>query len=189
MSNLEGSAWLQSKEKYLMDRALCVALAVPVGATALTAAGLIGLIDGVNPIFRQNRYGDAHSNPFKMIKLRTMPRETDDMLSAGPNDERASKLGKVLRRSHIDEFPQLVNIWKGEMSFVGPRPLTLDTIEYMMDLLTPSEQIDFKKSRKVARPGVVDPYNAFAYHVEGESDLKDMALGHIDYARSATPQT
>ncbi len=74
-------------------------------------------------IFKQERLG-RNGKPFVIYKLRTMrvDAESDGPCWAGKNDPRVTKLGKYLRRWQIDEWPQLFNILKGQMSFVGPRP-------------------------------------------------------------------
>lgn len=186
MARKEGEAWLASRQKHAFDRAMCVALAAPVGAVVLPAMFLVRTIDDVDPIFRQKRYGDFNAEPFEIIKLRTMPGENRDTRSAGRHDPRASRLGLVLRRTHIDEFPQLSNVWKGDMSFVGPRPLPYLMFEPLMDHLSPSEQKEFMWARHVARPGVVDPYSALTYRYADNCDLRDLALAQIDYAHTAT---
>jgi lipopolysaccharide/colanic/teichoic acid biosynthesis glycosyltransferase len=177
--------WLQGESKRRLDKAVCLALAAPVGAASLTAAGLIKQIDKINPIFRQKRYGDMTGSPFEILKLTTMPGITEHTSSAGKHDPRASELGMVLRRTHVDEFPQLVNVWRGEMSIVGPRPLVPASFEDMMNRLDDSEQDQFVAARRIARPGLVDPYSAYAYHSADVADPRDMALAHIEYAESA----
>ncbi len=77
-----------------------------------------------SPIYRQERIG-YKGKPFNILKFRTMrvdSEKTGEAILASKNDNRLTKLGKVLREKHLDELPQLINILKGEMSFVGPRP-------------------------------------------------------------------
>lgn len=188
MSRLEGEQWLQSRQKRQFDKAFCMALAVPVSTLVTPAAGLVRTLDKVPPFFWQKRYGDILGEPFEIVKLRTMPGETRDTPSAGPRDPRASTLGTILRRTHIDELPQLVNIWHGEMSVVGPRPWTAPFVESLMDVLDDSERRAFVRARQVAKPGMVDPYSAFAYRKTDNNDLREMALGQIEYASSASFQ-
>lgn len=74
-------------------------------------------------IFKQERIG-KHGKPFKMYKFRTMFHNAENGLPklSSPNDERITKVGRVLRKYRLDEVPQFINIIKGEMSLVGPRP-------------------------------------------------------------------
>lgn len=82
---------------------------------------IIGLFDTGSPIFIQQRVG-KNKKPFKLIKFRTMSVETKSVASHLANSASITKLGGFLRKTKIDELPQLINVLKGEMSFVGPRP-------------------------------------------------------------------
>ncbi|MEI8672053.1 sugar transferase [Vibrio sp. SA48] len=82
---------------------------------------IIGLFDTGSPIFVQERVG-KNKRPFKLIKFRTMSVETKSVASHLANNASITKLGAFLRKTKIDELPQLINVVKGEMSLVGPRP-------------------------------------------------------------------
>ncbi len=81
----------------------------------------IGFFDTGSPIFIQERVG-RNKKPFKLIKFRTMSVDTKSVASHLASKASITKLGYFLRRTKIDELPQLINVLKGEMSFVGPRP-------------------------------------------------------------------
>ncbi|MEZ9918449.1 sugar transferase [Vibrio breoganii] len=82
---------------------------------------IIGLFDTGSPIFVQERVG-RNKKPFKLIKFRTMSVETKSVASHLASNASITKLGNFLRKTKIDELPQLINVVKGEMSLVGPRP-------------------------------------------------------------------
>ena len=82
---------------------------------------LIGLFDTGAPIFVQERVG-RYKKPFKLIKFRTMSIDTQSVASHLASTSSITKLGAFLRKTKIDELPQLINVLKGEMSLVGPRP-------------------------------------------------------------------
>jgi lipopolysaccharide/colanic/teichoic acid biosynthesis glycosyltransferase len=82
---------------------------------------IIGLFDTGSPIFIQTRVG-KNKKPFKLIKFRTMSVETKSVASHLASNASVTKLGAFLRKTKIDELPQLINVVKGEMSLVGPRP-------------------------------------------------------------------
>lgn len=82
---------------------------------------IIGWFDTGSPIFIQTRVG-KHKKPFKLIKFRTMSLDTQSVASHLASASSITKFGVFLRKTKIDELPQLINVLKGEMSLVGPRP-------------------------------------------------------------------
>ncbi|MCG6325584.1 sugar transferase [Vibrio diabolicus] len=82
---------------------------------------IIGLFDTGSPIFVQERVG-LNKRPFKLIKFRTMSVETRSVASHLASSTSITKLGAFLRKTKIDELPQLINVLRGQMSLVGPRP-------------------------------------------------------------------
>ncbi|MFT6396795.1 MAG: lipopolysaccharide/colanic/teichoic acid biosynthesis glycosyltransferase, partial [Bradymonadia bacterium] len=101
----------------------------------VAAFGLIGLgpalailtlvnavVHGWPPLFVQERPG-LNGRVFKMVKFRTMTNEQDSHGELLPDDQRLTKFGKFLRKTSLDELPGLINVLRGEMSLVGPRPL------------------------------------------------------------------
>ncbi len=108
------------------------ALDVTVAGLALVAASPLLVIAVVaivlesrgHPIYRQRRVG-RDGRPFDMIKLRTMVSDAERMgagLAVNENDPRITRVGAVLRRFSVDELPNLLNVLRGEMSIIGPRP-------------------------------------------------------------------
>jgi len=109
--------------KRLMDVALSVLALLALSPLLLVAAALIALEDGLPVLFRQVRVGRG-GREFGMYKFRSMVK---DASSIGPyhtlsDDARITRIGRFIRRTSIDELPQLLNVIKGDMSLVGPRP-------------------------------------------------------------------
>ncbi|HIF9178735.1 TPA: sugar transferase [Photobacterium damselae] len=82
---------------------------------------IIGLFDTGSPVFIQTRVG-KNKQPFNLIKFRTMSVDTKSVASHLASNASITKLGAFLRKTKIDELPQLINVLKGDMSLVGPRP-------------------------------------------------------------------
>lgn len=110
----------------------------------LVISALIACKLGRPVFFTQTRPG-LHGKPFKMIKFRTMTNEKDACGTLLPDKQRITALGRFLRKSSLDELPELLNVLKGDMSLVGPRPLLMEYLDYY----TAEEQ-----KRHLARPGI-----------------------------------
>lgn len=103
---------------------ICAIIGLMILAPFLLLISILIKLDSKGPIlFIQGRVGKNNTD-FNIYKFRTMyiQSETKGLLTLGNRDSRITKIGYVLRRYKIDEFPQLINILKGDMSFVGPRP-------------------------------------------------------------------
>ena len=118
-------------EQRIMKRLLDITLSLVLGilSAPLWIAGMIAvkMHDGGPVIFKQER-ATIHGRRFDVYKLRTMKQNVENY-SATANDDRITKPGKVLRRTRIDELPQLWNVLKGDMTFVGPRPEMIKNVE------------------------------------------------------------
>lgn len=119
-------------------------LAAPVLAVAIVA---IRLESPGHPIYRQRRIG-RDGRPFDVMKLRTMVDGAEQMgagLAVDEGDARITKIGAFLRRTSIDELPNLVNVLRGEMAIIGPRP----TVPVQVEQYT-----DRQRGRLAIRPGI-----------------------------------
>ena len=114
----------------------------------LLIVALVLIFDTGSPFFRQERVG-AGKKPFKLLKFRSMRPNADreGKLTVGVLDPRVTRVGAFVRRYKLDEFPQFINVLKGEMSVVGPRP---EVIEYV-------KQYSEAQRRVLAyKPGITD---------------------------------
>lgn len=142
---------------------LCLSLPIMILAAIATR------LDGPGPIIlRQTRVG-LNGNPFVLLKFRTMiaDAEADGVPRwADQNDSRITRVGSLLRRTRIDELPQLFNILKGEMSFVGPRPERPHFVEQL------NRQIPYFEYRHALKPGLAGWAQLYHHYAASVSDTK-----------------
>lgn len=103
-------------------------LGLMVGFPLLVLLFILGLFDTGSPLFRQERVG-KNQKPFTLVKFRTMKVDTASVASHLASSSSITKFGHFLRRTKLDELPQLWNVLKGEMSLVGPRPGLFNQLE------------------------------------------------------------
>jgi exopolysaccharide biosynthesis polyprenyl glycosylphosphotransferase len=162
---LSGVAWLF---KNLMDRFCAMLMIVVLSTLLLVISALIWLSDRGPSLFTQVRVG-REGKTFQVVKFRTMYADAEDRLAnlADQNesdglffkirdDPRITPVGRFLRKTSLDELPQLINVVKGEMSLVGPRPLPADDGDFLGDV----------RRRLLVRPGMTG-----LWQVSGRSEL------------------
>jgi lipopolysaccharide/colanic/teichoic acid biosynthesis glycosyltransferase len=116
----------------------------------LALVAMVRLTSGGKAIYRQARVGEG-GNTFTMYKIRTMVSNAEARSGAvwtQPGDPRVTAVGRVLRRLHLDELPQLFNVLKGEMSLIGPRPERPEFVEIL------AKDIEGYRNRLLVRPGI-----------------------------------
>lgn len=111
---------------------LFAALGLLFGFPLLVFIYAMGLFDTGSPIFRQQRVG-RHQKPFTLVKFRTMQLDTASVASHLAPSTSVTRLGSFLRRTKLDELPQLWNVLKGDMSLVGPRPGLFNQQELILE--------------------------------------------------------
>lgn len=159
--------------KRLFDLILALILLVP--ATIVLLCGIIFVCivsPESSPIFKQERVGYKGKN-FTLFKLRSMTNERDSNGELLPDEVRLKKWGRIVRKTNMDELFQIWNILKGDMSFIGPRPI----LAKEMLVMTETEQME----RQSMRPGIT---GWEAVH-EGESSTRrEMAEKDLYYVRN-----
>jgi lipopolysaccharide/colanic/teichoic acid biosynthesis glycosyltransferase len=141
---------LYAKIKPLLDRIAAVILLVLTAPLILALACIVKLTSHGPAFYSQMRVG-LYGRTFRLYKIRTMYHACEASTGprwSTPGDKRVTWVGRFLRKSHLDELPQLINIIRGEMSLIGPRP---ERPEIIPDL---ERKIAHYRSRLLVRPGV-----------------------------------
>jgi lipopolysaccharide/colanic/teichoic acid biosynthesis glycosyltransferase len=168
--------------KRAFDVAAGLALLVVFAPVILAVAALVVLTTGFPAFYGATRVG-KDGRPFRMWKLRTMVRDADAIVEYWKrkgteegvtylqsyklrNDPRITRIGRILRKTSLDELPQLLNVLRGDMSLVGPRPYYLSELEPYPDVLETLIQV---------RPGITGPWQ-----VGGRNDISPRERMAID---------
>jgi len=130
--------------KRIIDVLVSVVVLIVALPVLMVASILIYLYMGKPVLFRQSRPG-YNEKPFTLIKFRTMLDAYDKNGNPLPDHSRLTRLGSVLRKTSLDELPQLWNVLKGEMSLVGPRPLFTKYLPFYTDR---------ERKRHLVKPGI-----------------------------------
>ena len=152
--------------KDLFDKILALFLIILLSPIFILVALLIWFSLGRPILFRQKRPG-YKEKIFTLYKFRTMIDERDEKGDLLPDEKRLTKIGKIIRSLSLDELPQLFNVLKGDMSFVGPRPLLIEYLPLY------SER---QKKRHEVKPGItglaqVMGRNALSWQEKFEYDI------------------
>ena len=134
----------------LIDIVVSLLLLLLTWPIMLVVALLILLEDGAPVLYRQQRVG-YDEQPFSLLKFRSMRVDAEaagEARWAEQNDSRATRIGSVIRKFRIDELPQIINVLRGDMSLVGPRP---ERPEFVKDLV---ERIPYYRERHCVKPGI-----------------------------------
>ena len=185
---LSGPSYSRARtlRRAMFDRTFAAAVLL-LASPVLLLAALAVKITSRGPVFYRSERIGTHGVPFEMLKLRTMVRGADQMLeeiehhndAAGPlfkvrDDPRVTRVGRFLRRYSIDEVPQFLNVLRGDMSVVGPRPPLRSEVD---------EYSDHMRRRLLVKQGVTG-----LWQVSGRSDLtwEDSIRLDLDYVENWT---
>lgn len=166
--------------KNIIKRLLDFSLSL-IGLLVLSPVFLVLILLGAyqmkgNPFFTQQRPG-KNEKIFNLIKFRTMTNEKDEAGNLLPDDVRLNRYGKLLRSTSLDELPELINILKGDMSIVGPRPLL---VRYL------PRYNDHQKRRHEVRPGLTGYAQANGRNALSWEEKFDMDVWYVDHVSFCT---
>ena len=158
---------------------LALLLFIALLSVMIIIALLVRLTSRGPILYRQTRVGQ-NGKPFTLYKFRTMRRDAE---ASGPQwatfpDARATRIGRVLRYSHLDEFPQLWNILRGQLAFVGPRPERPEFAEKL------KKEIPYYSIRTIIKPGLTGWAQINYRYGEGTEDVREKLAYDIFYLKN-----
>lgn len=161
--------------KRLLDLVASMLIFILLSPVFLVVMVLLSLANKGSPFFIQQRPG-KNEKIFNIIKFKTMNDTKDDQGNLLPDAQRLTKVGGFIRKTSLDEIPQLINVIKGDMSLIGPRPLLVS----YLDLYD-----EFEKKRHIVRPGItgwaqVNGRNAIDWETKFKLDVyyvENLSLG------------
>lgn len=177
------------KVKRICDVIVAI-IALILLAPVLVLVGILVRLDSEGPaIFRQTRIG-YRGRPFRVFKFRTMTVDRNDIVEnrsareaamTQDNDQRITRFGKFLRRTRIDELPQIINIIKGDMSWIGPRPEAQVLSQWY------ESEIPFYSYRHIVRPGITGWAQVHQGHVAAVDEVQEKLHFDFYYIKNFSP--
>jgi len=160
----------------LVDLLLAVPALIVLGPTIAALGVAVRLESPGGALFRQTRVGRGGVE-FTMLKLRSMraDRGESGTVMGGRVDPRATRIGELLRRTHLDELPQLVNVVRGEMTLIGPRPEVPDFVAHYTD--AQREVLHVRPG--ITGPGQVEYATRWEPLLDGAEDANAVYLAQI----------
>ncbi len=160
--------------KPALDMIIGIIALILLSPVMLVVGIMLAVANGGSPVFFQQRPG-KDGKLFRLFKFKTMTDKKDDAGKLLPDKDRITRMGGLVRKTSLDELPQLVNVVKGDMSIVGPRPLLVKYLELYND---------FQHQRHLVRPGItgwaqINGRNAVSWEERFELDV--WYVNHISF--------
>jgi putative colanic acid biosynthesis UDP-glucose lipid carrier transferase len=177
-------SWGNSFVKRAADLFISTVMIVLVLSWLIPLMALLIKLDSKGPVFFLQKRTKRKGVPFTCIKFRTMIENNDaDLLPACEDDPRVTRLGKFLRRQHLDELPQLLNVWWGDMTLIGPRPHMISDNERYEAI------IDCYRLRNQVKPGITGlaQVKGLVGNSENPGHMQERVKQDLYYIRNWSP--
>jgi lipopolysaccharide/colanic/teichoic acid biosynthesis glycosyltransferase len=174
-ASARGSGWYGAAKRGLDVTMATLGLAAAVPFLAVVAFGIL-MEDGWPVLYRQTRVG-RNGRPFRIAKFRSMVKDAEKLTGpvlASAHDPRITRMGRLLRKTAMDELPQLWNILKGDMSFVGPRPERPEFVRRFV------ERIPGYGLRHTVRPGLTGMAQVYGRYETAAADKLPYDLAYLE---------
>lgn len=178
-SPLENKFFLFAKRS--IDIAVSSLLIAGILSWLIPIVGLLIKIDSRGPVFFRQKRNKRNGRLFTCIKFRTMVVNSQaDVIAASIDDQRITGIGRFLRHHHIDELPQLFNVFLGDMSLIGPRP------HMVSDNLRFEQLVEQYNLRHKVKPGITGLAQASGHYgfIADENEMKERVLFDLLYIQS-----
>lgn len=156
-------------KKRILDIVVSSLVIILILSWMVPLLGLLVIIESGFPVFFKQKRTGFVNKPFWCYKFRSMKKNKDaDLKQATHNDMRITRIGRIIRKTSLDEFPQFINVFKGDMSLVGPRPHMLKhTADY-------SKIVDEFMIRQFIKPGITGwaQINGYRGEIKSDSDIR-----------------
>lgn len=150
-------------------------------APVFLLVGLIIVLTMGRPVFFVQKRMGLNNNAFSMYKFRTMRNDNQVVKYATEDDPRTTKFGKIIRKHRIDELPQFLNILKGDMSLIGPRPEPMQFAERY------TETIENYSVRHLVKPGITGFAQIKMGYADSEDSTKTKVSYDLEYVKNVSP--
>ena len=165
-------------KKRSLDLAVSILVSIFILSWLVPLIALLIKLEATGPVFFKQQRSGKNDQPFCCLKFRSMQMNNhSDILSATKNDPRVTRVGRFLRNSSLDEFPQFINVLFGEMSLVGPRPhMTKHTHEF-------SKLVEHYMARQFIKPGITGwaQINSFRGEIKNQSEIEGRVASDLWY--------
>lgn len=185
--HLVGEQWINSQEKRRTDLLISRSLAPAIGAVSLGLMAALKIENKELPTTRTQTRVGQNGCLFEILKLRSVNPSVELTINSKTNKPHSTNVGRFIQAMSLDELPQVVNVMRGEMSMIGPRPIMKKDVEQLRDTLSQSEFKNWYRAYTAGKPGIAGIYSVMAHSPHTTVDgIYDRAASDVYYYEHAS---